>query len=171
MSKKVTNISDHPGASGRQQAKGGTGAERRTSTTGGAVMNTTSNEELAKIYSDYLKREGYLPETEGNGMLRFKREGLIFLIVADGGDPEYFRLVLPNFWQASDEATRREALSAINETTQAIKVANVVVDDDGRASVYVELFITDAESATKLIQRCMDAASQAARIFLDKLRD
>jgi hypothetical protein len=126
--------------------------------------------EMASRCFDYLKTEGYVPEIDGDGDVRFKREGLHYLIIIDAKDENYFRMALPNFWRSSDDASRREALDAINETTGSVKVAKVVMSSTGSVSVYVELFVSGADEATKVMGRCMSAASAAARIFLEKMQ-
>jgi len=133
-------------------------------------MATTDASAIASPYIEYLKSEGYLPELDEAGVVRFKREGLVYLIVLDASDPDYFPMVLPNFWQSADEATRREALDAINETSGRVKVAKVVMDESGRVSAHVESFVNDAEHAKQIMKRCMDAAHTAAQLFLEKMK-
>ena len=133
-------------------------------------MATTDASAVASIYLDYLKGEGYVPELDDAGVVRFKREGLIYLIMIDPNDPQYFPMVLPNFWQSSDEATRREALEAINAVSGRIKAAKVVMDEAGRVSAHVEIFLADAEHAKPIMKRCMDAAQAAAQVFLEQLK-
>jgi arginine/ornithine N-succinyltransferase beta subunit len=125
--------------------------------------------EIAAKYVDFLKAEGYLPEVDESGHVHFKREGITYYILIDATDPAYLRLWLPNFWRAADDASRREALDALNTVHAQIKVAKVVMDKDGHASSYVEIFASGPEEAARLLPRCASAALGAARSFLEKV--
>lgn len=125
--------------------------------------------DLAAAYFDHLKNEGYVPNRDGN-LIRFKREGMNYVIVADPNDPTYFRLILPNFWSASDDAQRREAYEAMAKTSSNCKVAKLFISDEGAVSSTVEIFSPDLDSTIKVMDRCISATISAARNFVEAVQ-
>lgn len=117
------------------------------------------------VYVDYLKKEGYLPEVTAGGAIAFKVEGMRYAILVDAEDPVFFRMLLPNFYRAVDDAARRDALTICNRVTSSIKVAKLLMSDDGRVSASAELFAQSPEEVTKVIARCISALQAAMQQY------
>jgi len=125
--------------------------------------------ELAEPFVAFLRTEGYVPTTDEDGDIRFKCEGWLYLVVFDEDDPQYFRLILPNFYSAEDDTSRREAIEAANKATAATKVAKLFLLDDGSASATVELFATPLEAVLPVFVRSLGAIKAAVRSFIETI--
>lgn len=118
------------------------------------------------VYVAYLKKEGYLPEVTADGNVAFKCEGMKYVILADPEDSVFFRMLLPNFYSAVDDAARRDALAICNRVTSRIKVAKLIMGDDGRISASAELFAQSPEEVTKVLPRCISALQAAMQQYV-----
>ena len=56
-----------------------------------------------EVYLDYLKREGFVPQSTLQGIV-FKREGLTYILEAAADDASFLRIVLPNIWKVEADA-------------------------------------------------------------------
>lgn len=131
---------------------------------------TVSKTELQRMYTDYLTEEGYKPSIDEDGDVVFKREGRSYFISVSENDPEYFRVVLPNFWSIESEEERAKVLAAASWSNYRSKVSKVyTVKDNTWASV--ELFVKDPKDFKKLFARSMSALSNGAETFTKKMRD
>jgi hypothetical protein len=132
-------------------------------------VSTQAKAEAATVFADFLRQEGYLPEIDADGDVRFKCEGLTYLVVIDPDDPAFFRLVLPGFWSTNDEAQRRDALAAANHATATTKVAKIFVGNDS-VSGAAELFTESPAQATAMLRRCLAALQTAVRSFVRRMQ-
>jgi hypothetical protein len=133
------------------------------------VSNQTKSE-VAGVYAEFLRREGYVPDVDEDGDVRFKCEGLTYVVMIDPSDTPFFRLLLPNVWRASDEAERRDALAAVNEVTSTTKVAKFFVGAGGVVSGAAELFTKTPAQATASLRRCLSALQTTLRTFARKMQ-
>jgi hypothetical protein len=124
----------------------------------------------AQLYVDYLKGEGYQPEIDGDGDVRFKSEGRSYFISVDENDDSFFRVCFPNFWPIENEEERVRVHAACDHSNRRSKVAKVfTVRDDVWASL--ELFVATPEGFKPLFTRCMAALQNGVRNFVDKMRE
>ncbi|HSH74188.1 MAG TPA: hypothetical protein VLA09_00675 [Longimicrobiales bacterium] len=124
----------------------------------------------AEFYAGFLRREGYVPQSDGDGSVVFKREGRSYVVNADAKDPMYFQMIRPNIWHIEDETERREAIEACNLATQATKVVKVFATAEGWVHLSVELFCESPEEVCKIIPRCFSAMDVAAARFVQELQ-
>lgn len=133
-------------------------------------QTTGSKTELQRMYTDYLTEEGYKPSIDEDGDVVFKREGRSYFISVSEKDPEYFRVVLPNFWSIESEEERAKVLAAANWSNNRSKVSKIyTVKDNTWASI--ELFIKDPKDFKKVFARSMSALGNGADTFTKKMRD
>lgn len=126
--------------------------------------------ELQRMYSDYLTEEGYKPSIDEDGDVVFKREGRSYFISVSEQDPEYFRVVLPNFWSIENEEERAKVLAAASWSNYRSKVSKVyTVKDNTWASV--ELFVKDPKDFKKVFARSMSALTNGAETFTKQMRE
>ncbi|GAB4321518.1 MAG: hypothetical protein Kow0069_25870 [Promethearchaeota archaeon] len=124
----------------------------------------------AKIVYDYLKEEGYRPEYDPDGDVVFKQEGRTYVIILEERDPEFFRIVFPNFWPIESQEERLMVSIAANEATAKTKAAKVFpIRDNVWASL--ESFVDPFESFKKVFKRSMSAIWTSVMNFKEKMTE
>jgi hypothetical protein len=121
---------------------------------------------LAAVYVQFLVDEGFDPDIDDAGDVMFECGGRTYYLMVDDDDPDYFRLLFPNFWSVDSEAEHRRALLAAAEVTAEIKVAKVyVLGDDTQAAV--EMFLADPADLGRVFPRALRAVQGAVRRFCE----
>jgi len=129
-----------------------------------------NKKELAKMYVDYLSKEGFHPELDKDGDVVFKSEGKTYLIIADENDPVYFRLIFPNFWAIESEPERQKVLVAADYATGRTKVAKVYTTQNNNVWASIEVFLRKPEDFKEIFQRSMSALQASVANFVEKMR-
>lgn len=75
---------------------------------------------LKELMMQYLREEGFCPKEDEYG-IDFKCEGRSYVFLYDADDDQYFRLMMPNIFEVTDE-NRDMVLAALNETNTNVKV-------------------------------------------------
>ena len=102
--------------------------------------------------------------------VRFKAEGRLYFIAIDDEDPQFFRLVFPNFWSIEDADERQKVLVAASHATMKTKVSKVfVVRDNVWASV--ELFVGQPVGVQPVFKRSLSALQAGVRAFAESMRE
>lgn len=128
-------------------------------------------DELIEPYKEFLAEEGFRPKSDDDGDLVFKYQGGTYLLILDPEDPEYFRLILPNFWAIESEEEYRSALRASVFATRALKVVKVYIIPSGEnVSASIEMFCTDHSSTFPVFIRCLDVLMEGAQKFREIMR-
>jgi hypothetical protein len=123
-----------------------------------------------EMYAEYLREEGYKPTIDGENVVRFKEEGRIYCILVDAQDPQFFRIIFPNFWEIRGQEQRMKVLAAADAATGKTKVAKVfTVDNDVWASI--EIFLPSPEQFRSIFPRSMGALKAAVGHFVAKMRE
>jgi hypothetical protein len=117
-----------------------------------------------QVYLDYLRREGYSPELDPDGDIKFKREGGTYYLMTEENDPTYFRLVFPNFWEIESDDERNQILYAVGEVNADLKVIKLYpVRDNVWASV--EMFLDPIDNFQKVFNRAMNVLGEGVAQF------
>jgi hypothetical protein len=125
---------------------------------------------LAAIYVEFLESEGFRPILDDAGDVMFKCEGREYWLMVDDDDPDYFRLLFPNFWSIDGATEHQRALLAAAEVTAEIKVAKVyVLGDDTQAAA--EMFLSDPADLRRVFDRALQALRGAVRRFCELMQD
>lgn len=124
--------------------------------------------ERAKMYEDFLREEGYLPQIDNDGDVVFKMEGRTFLILIDPKDDEFLQVCLPNFWPIESEDERERAQVAANYATEQTKVAKVFPVADNMWAT-AELFCSPPEMFKPVFRRFLSAITTAVETFRDRM--
>ncbi|MGE4088380.1 MAG: hypothetical protein AB7F93_09870 [Immundisolibacter sp.] len=117
------------------------------------------------FYTRLLELEGYKPSADADGNLRIEHERWLICLCRDARDPEYFRLLLPNFWPVENDAERARAERAADRVNRQIKVAKVYSGSGRSMWVAVELFIAEPGYAAPILMRCIRLLPEAAMLF------
>ena len=117
----------------------------------------------------YLEEEGYRPEAAQEDRIHFRAEGGIYLVDFDWDDPQFVRLIFPNFWSIDDELERERVLKAADEANGKIKCAKVWTQNN-RVCVSIELFLPDPSTFPEVIERAMSAIRSSRQEFSSHAR-
>jgi len=124
---------------------------------------------LQELYMNYLLGEGYQPEVDGDGDVRFKREGKTYYIDVIPDDAEFFRIVLPAIWRISDEEERYQAFKAMSRVMRLVKsVKMFTVRDD--VWVAVEMFVNEPADFKPLFPRIISVIEGSTTQFVYQMR-
>jgi len=128
-----------------------------------------TRDELQQLYIDALEKEGYQPDRDDDGDVRFRHEGHSYFIEVREDDPMFFRVVLPNFWDIDSPEERLRVIDAANLATGETKVAKVFPVRDSTWAA-CELFIPAQDDFVPILQRCLLAIRSAVNVFTDHMR-
>jgi hypothetical protein len=129
-----------------------------------------SKTQLQKMYSDYLKSEGYSPSVDEDGDVAFKYEGGNYYILVDENDLECFQILFPGFWEIESRAERTDAAiaaSVVNRTTKVVKVWLTPDNDD--VSISGEVFLKSPADFSGIFKRLLSAMTTARRDFIKEM--
>jgi hypothetical protein len=119
---------------------------------------------LQTHYVAYLRREGYQPEIDDDGDVRFKREGFTYYVIVDDTDLEYFRILFPGIWIVEDSSERDRALAACSRVNRETKVAKAYLSGD-RVNLAVEMLLPDLDDVAAVFPRSMRILAVARDTF------
>lgn len=123
----------------------------------------------AKTVSEFLGREGYSPDIDADGDVRFRFQGGTYYVMLDA-DRQFFRLVFPNFWKIESPAERERARTALDVTNARVKVTKVYFYRDNVWAA-VELFFPDADRDFQpVLQRSLTALQNGVRQFAQEMQ-
>ncbi|HOI00363.1 MAG TPA: hypothetical protein PLE85_07430 [Bacteroidales bacterium] len=129
-----------------------------------------SKKQLQQMYVNFLKDEGYKPEVDDDGDVKFKREGRTYFILVQETDMEFFTIILPNIWEIESEEERAKVIVACDASNAKTKVTKVYSFKDN-VWVTVELFIRQPEDFKGVFARAMNAIDSGAGNFVSKMRE
>ena len=118
---------------------------------------------------DFLVSEGYRPEVDEDGDLRFRHEGRTVFLFRYEKDPEYFRVALPGAWECDSPEEEARALQAVNAVNRDLKVAKCALVD-GVVWISVEAFFDPPDSYRSVFTRCLDAIGSASWQVRERMR-
>lgn len=111
-----------------------------------------------------LDLEGCKPRVDNDGDVVFTHHGLYFLVMFSAQDPEYVRLILPNFCAVGTDAERAAAFEAANITNATCKAAKVW-GEHGQTHAAVECFLASQHQFVPVLMRSAAALEYARRSF------
>jgi hypothetical protein len=134
-------------------------------------MDAAAKAVKAKTYIDYLRAEGWQPETDSDGDVYFKKEGYTYFLIVDADDDMFFQVLFPGFWAIESPAERQKALEACCFATSETKVAKAFIAKNDKVSVSVEVFMKSADQFSAVFNRCMSACQACVQRFIEKMKE
>ena len=126
--------------------------------------------EREKIILKYLKEQGYHAKVDKDGDIVFKCESMNLAILVDDNDEDFFRLILPNFWEIESEGELDHVLLASSEINHEIKLIKITTSDmETHASV--EMLLTSAQDIAKIFEKSLRCIQHATYKFAEKKRE
>ena len=125
--------------------------------------------EREKIILEYLKEQGYQAKADKDGDIVFKCESMNLAILVDDTDENFFRLVLPNFWEIESETELDQVLLASSQLNHEIKLIKITTSDmETHASV--EMLLTSAQDIKMIFEKSLRCIQHATYKFAEKMR-
>jgi hypothetical protein len=130
-----------------------------------------SKENLQQMYLTHLRGEGYSPEIDSDGDIKFKAEGRTLYIIVYDDDLEYFNIVYPYFWEIESETEREKVAESASYVTRTTKLVRVYMEDDNDTSIDASIFIEKPEDFKIHFERMVDVILIARRKFIDQMNE
>ena len=121
------------------------------------------------LHFDFLASEGFRPELDEDGDIRFRNEGRTLFLFLDDKDPGYFRVALPGAWECESPEEEARALAAVNAVNRDLKAVKCVLVD-GVVWVGVEQFLDPPEAFRPVFGRLLDVVGSAAWQVRERMR-
>ncbi|MDR2663286.1 MAG: hypothetical protein LBC31_09845 [Treponema sp.] len=126
-----------------------------------------SKANLQKMYTDYLRQEGYVPSIDKDGDVHFKAEGDNYYIIVNEGDLQFFQ-VMEQIGLGSTPL--QEVLAAASYANRRSKVAKVYISSDGKtATIAVEILLSKPDDFKQLFPRVVTLLKNAQSNFVSQL--
>lgn len=130
-------------------------------------MVVMSKADRERMYTEFLRVEGYRPDLDQDGKVRFHRRGVRYTLTIDEME-EYFDVGVP-CWSIKSEAERLRARKAALHANEVTKVARIrVLENIVRAAV--GMFVSPPEGFKAVFGRVMSAVAYALEVFLGEMR-
>lgn len=118
----------------------------------------------AEALVELLNLEGCSPVVQSEGEIRFVRNELRYWVLLSRADPEFVRVILPNFHAIGSDSERAIAYAAANVTNATCKAAKVYVERNQTLAV-IECFLSSPTQLVPVLMRCAGALEHAYRSF------
>ena len=123
---------------------------------------------LKELMLQYLKEEGFCPQVDEIS-IDFKCEGRNFAFIYDEDDDQYFRLMMPNIYEVTDE-NRDAVLRALNETNNAIKVIKAYTPIPQAVWIGFEVLVDSTPVLADLVPRGLNMLRAAQQTFYEEIQ-
>jgi hypothetical protein len=121
---------------------------------------------LQNRYLNFLREEGYTPNIDEDGDVRFRYEGGTYYIIIMEDDPEYLRILYPNFWEIESDAELSRAYRAASTVNRTTKIAKIYINrNEGNISMVAESLMAKQDDYRSWFQRLLNIIGTARRDF------
>lgn len=124
---------------------------------------------LKELMLDYLREEGFCPKETEYG-LDFKCEGKTFVFFYDEEDEQYFRLMMPNIFEVTDE-NRDAVLRALNKTNSDLKVVKAYTPIPDAVWVGFEVLVDSTPVLADFVPRSLNMLRMAQQKFYEAIQE
>lgn len=127
--------------------------------------------ERTSLYVTYLTEEGYTPQVDSDGHIVFEFDGGTYYISVYADDPEYFRLIYPNFWPINSPVERARAYIAADRVNRECKLVKVYLESQGKqVSAEIEEFFDHSDRLRLMFRRALQSLRYGVQQFADRMR-
>ena len=123
---------------------------------------------LKELMMQYLQEEGFCPKETEFG-LDFKCEGRSFVFFYDSDDDQYFRLMMPNIFEVTDE-NRDTVMYALNETNATVKVVKAYTPVADAVWIGFEVLVDSTPVLADLVPRGLSMLRTAQTTFYEEIQ-
>lgn len=118
----------------------------------------------------YFDTEGFRAELDSDGDIRFKCEGLSFVLCFDASDPSFGKLVLANVWEIESAAELQLALTVLDNINRKLKVVKGHTHRD-QVWFTVEILLDQQSRWTEYLQRAIRGLGHGLTLFAAQMRE
>jgi hypothetical protein len=127
--------------------------------------------QLQKMYTNYLKAEGFSASLDEDGDVVFKYEGGNYYISVDESDLEFFSLYYPNFWELESDSEKAQAKTAALMVTNTTKIAKVFFTrNETQVSINAETLLTAPSDFKQVFKRMLSVIAAARGKFITEMQ-
>jgi hypothetical protein len=124
--------------------------------------------DLQRIYTDYLRQEGYVPSVDKDGDIQFKVAGDSYFIIIDDIDLQFFQ-IYTGF--SLGDVSLQDALNAANYSNRSSKVVKVAFSSERKVvSITAELLLNDPKDFIPVFSRAISLIRNAEKNFMAQLK-
>lgn len=123
---------------------------------------------LKELMKQYLQEEGFCPK-EDEYSIDFKCEGRNYAFFYDDDDDQYFRLMMPNIYEVTDE-NRDAVLRALNATNTSIKVVKAYTPIPQAVWVGFEVLVDSTPVLADFMPRALNMLRTAQQTFYEEIQ-
>lgn len=124
---------------------------------------------LKELMLEFLREEGFCPKENEYG-LDFKCEGKNFVFLYDEEDDQYFRLMMPNIFEVTEE-NEDAVFKALNETNASIKVIKAYTPVPHSVWVGFEVLLDSTPVLDDIVPRGINMLRAAQQRFYESLQN
>ncbi len=124
---------------------------------------------LKELMLEFLREEGFCPKENEYG-LDFKCEGKNFVFLYDEEDDQYFRLMMPNIFEVTEE-NEDAVFKALNETNASIKVIKAYTPVPHSVWVGFEVLLDSTPVLDDIVPRGINMLRAAQQKFYESLQN
>ncbi len=126
----------------------------------------------ADLYLAHLRDEGYRPELDDDGDVRFKSEGFTIYVICQESDASYFQMLLPGMWTIDDDEELGRALLASTKVTREVKTVKVYVSSNRkRVDASIEAFMDPITDFKAVFERYLGVLKHCTNRFKEAMHE
>lgn len=122
-----------------------------------------------ELMMNFLREEGFCPKEDEFG-IEFKFEGAVFLFIHDEDDEQFFRLMMPNIYDVTDE-NREVVMSAMNKVNFRVKVVKVISPVPHSVWVAFEVLLDSTPVLGDIVPRALNMLKAGRAAFYEAIQE
>lgn len=116
----------------------------------------------------HLRAEGYQAQTDSDGDIVFRFEGMGYVLCLDADDIQFGKLLLPNVWPIESPQEQQRVLVALDEVNRRIKLVKGHVVR-GQVWFCIEMLLREPQHWTHFLARATRSLAHAASLFASEM--
>nr|WP_314632088.1 YbjN domain-containing protein [uncultured Janthinobacterium sp.] len=133
-----------------------------------ATITATSTATAAEFLLQHLKAEGYQAQTDSDGDIVFRFEGMGYVLCLDADDIQFGKLLLPNVWPIETPQEQQRVLAALDEVNRRIKLVKGHVVR-GQVWFCIEMLLLEQQHWAHFLPRATRSMAHAASLFAGEM--
>lgn len=125
---------------------------------------------MLNTFKNYLLTNNIAIQNEDKTTISFKKDDLYYLFIIYKDDPFYFRIILPNILQVTDD-NKDKIKQLVNDINLKFKVAKAFIVDDKNVWISVEQFAYTIDKIDDLFNRIFILYTSILEEIKGKIKD
>ncbi len=125
---------------------------------------------MLNTFKNYLLTNNIAIQNEDETTISFKKDDLYYLFIIYKDDPFYFRIILPNILQVTDD-NKDKIKQLVNDINLKFKVAKAFIVDDKNVWISVEQFAYTIDKIDDLFNRIFILYTSILEEIKGKIKD